>query len=111
MLIYKRKEKMTYFLGKEKHLTTQRKWISISIDEQETLINLDYFEKVLTVYTTNQATSKRIEKKIGEPTKEDFTEGKISSTTWKIPFQDREKAKKVLSLGSLITIHQSKANE
>ena len=92
-------------------MTNQRKWISIPIDEQETIINLDYFEKVLTVYTTNQATSKRLQKKIGEPTSQDYIQDKISSTTWKIPFQEREKAKKVLSLGSLITVHQSRSNE
>lgn len=93
-----------------KHLT-ERKWKSIPIDEQETIIHLDYIDKILQVYTTNQATSKRLEKKLGEPMKEDYIQEMIASTTWRIPFQEREKLKKVLSLGSLITKHQSKTNE
>jgi len=83
------------------------KWESISLDEKESIINFDYFEGIVNVYTTNQSTGNRIKKKIGEPFKTGLNEGKIFSMEWKIPFNDREKIRKGLSIVNFITTHQS----
>lgn len=90
------------------HLTTQKRWISIPIDEQETIINFDYFEHKMKIHTTNQPTAKRLQKKIGESTETFYTEGKISGKTWTITFDERENIKKAISLGTLLTMNQSK---
>ena len=92
-------------------MTKEKKWISIPTDEKETIINLDYAEKCLKVYTCNQATSKRLTKKIGEPNEIDYQMNSVCGTTWKIEFKDRETIRKALSLGSLITTHQSNTNQ
>lgn len=92
-------------------MTNEDKWISIPIDEQETIINLDYQDKCLHLYTCNQATSKRLQKKIGKPNEIDHQNNLVCGTTWEIKFQDRESIRKALSLGSLITTHQSKTNQ
>ena len=44
------------------------KWTSIPTDEKETILNFDYFDNKVNLYTTNQPTGNRL-KKIGEPTK------------------------------------------
>lgn len=83
------------------------KWESISIDEKESIINFDYLEGIVNVYTTNQSTGNRIKKKIGEPIKKGINQGQIFSMEWKIPFNDREKIRKGLSIVNFITTHQS----
>ena len=65
------------------------------------------FATSVNVYTTNQSTGNRIKKKIGEPFKTGLNEGKIFSMEWKIPFNDREKIRKGLSIVNFITTHQS----
>ena len=44
-------------------------WEIIPRDEQETVINIDYCEKEITVYTSRKSVADRLIKKIGEPTK------------------------------------------
>lgn len=90
---------------------TTNKWESISLDEKESIINFDYFEGIVNVYTSNQSTGNRIKKKIGEPFKIGMNEGKIFSMEWKIPFNDREKIRKGLSIVNFITTHQSLKKE
>ena len=90
------------------HLTTRNTWISIPIDEQETIINLDYFEHKMKIYTSNQPTAKRLQKRIGESTETFYTNEKISGKSWTITFDERETIKKAISLGSLLTMNQSK---
>lgn len=91
------------------HLTTKNNWYSIPIDEQETIINFDYFDHKIILYTTNKATSNRLQKKIGEPDEITKTNGLISGTTWNLKFEQRETIKKAISLGSLLTMNQSKS--
>lgn len=57
-------------------------WEIVPRDEQETIINVDYFEKTITIYTNRKATGKRLYKKIGEPTRTDFHDGYISGVTY-----------------------------
>lgn len=90
---------------------TKTKWESISIEEKESIINFDYFEGVVNVYTTNQSTGNRIKKKIGEPDRTQTNQGQIYSMEWKIPFNDREKIRKGLSIVNFITTHQSLKKE
>ena len=43
-------------------------WEIVPRDEQETLINIDYYEKTINVYTSRKQVGERLKKKIGEPT-------------------------------------------
>lgn len=76
-------------------------WEIIPRDEQETVINIDYFEKTLTFYTTRKSVAERIKKKVGEPTSVDKTNGKISGVTYVRNLHD-EDIKKFLSISSII---------
>ena len=87
------------------------KWTSIPTDEKETILNFDHFDNKLNLYTTNQATGNRIKKKIGEPSKITYIEGKVSSVEWTIPFQDREKLRKIFSINLFVSSYLSKSGE
>lgn len=79
------------------------KWEIVPRDEQETLINVDYCEKKITIYTSRKATGERLFKKIGEPTKTDFHNGLISGVTYVRNLFDKDVAKffsKGLIIGS-----------
>lgn len=68
-------------------------WEIVPRDEQETLINVDYFEKTITIYTTRKATADRLIKKIGEPSSIDKINGLISGITYKRSLFDKDVAK------------------
>jgi len=79
------------------------KWEIVPRDEQETLINVDYCEKKITIYTSRKATGERLFKKIGEPTKTDYHNGLISGVTYVRNLFDKDVAKffsKGLIIGS-----------
>ena len=57
-------------------------WEQVPRDEQETIINVDYYEKKMTFYTTRKAVAQRLKKKVGEPTSIDKTNGRISGVTY-----------------------------
>ena len=45
------------------------KWEDVPREEQETVMNIDYFEKTINVYTTRKQVAERLMRKLGEPTK------------------------------------------
>lgn len=78
-------------------------WEIVPRDEQETLINVDYCDKQITIYTNRKATGNRLMKKIGKPTKIDFHNGSISGITYKRNLFDKDVAKffsKTLIIGT-----------
>lgn len=87
------------------------KWTSIPTDEKETILNFDHYNNKLNLYTTNQATGNRIQKKIGEPSKIGYIEGKIASEEWEIPFQERDKLRKIFSINLFVSSYLSKNGE
>jgi len=73
------------------------------LDEQETLINVDYYEKKITVYTTRKSVAIRLQKKLGDPTKAYEHEGKISAVEYTRNLFDKDVTKffsKMLIIGS-----------
>ena len=78
-------------------------WILSGLDEQETVINVDYYEKKITVYTNRKSVGIRLQKKLGEPTKVYKYEGKISAVEYTRNLFDKDVAKffsKMLIIGS-----------
>ena len=53
-------------------------WYDVLREEQETMINIDYQERILKFYTNRKSVANKLEKKVGKPTKIDTTNGKIS---------------------------------
>lgn len=85
----------------------QDKWNYIPIEEKETIINFNYSEECLIIYTTNQSTGKKLTKKIGQPSRIDYKEGMIQSEEWKIPFKERDNMKKCLSINNFVSFYLS----
>ena len=80
------------------------KWHIIPVDEQETLINIDYCEKFVKVWTSRGVVGKKIIKKIGKPDSLNTINGVTSDAEWVIPFNERKRIIKVLSIGVLLMI-------
>lgn len=58
------------------------KWKILPRDEQETIMNIDYFDKTISVYTSRKSVGERLYKKFGEPTYSDMQNGLIISVTY-----------------------------
>lgn len=65
--------------------------------EQETTINLDYYDKVISFYTCQKTVMTKIFNLLGIPNRIYYIKGLISGMKWKIPFSDKEKIRKILS--------------
>jgi hypothetical protein len=86
------------------------KWEIIPRDEQETLIDVDYYEKTISVYTTRKQTAERLLKKIGEPTKTDYHNNLISGVTYVRNLFDKDVAK-FFSKGLIIGTFRDNSTE
>lgn len=71
-------------------------------EEQETLINIDYYEKALNIYSSRKSVIQRLYAKLGEPTKIDYINNLITGASWKIKFADKKKITIALSRPILI---------
>ena len=77
-------------------------WEIVPRDEQETLINIDYCEKTINIYTSRKQVGERLKKKIGEPTDKYISNGKIYAVNYKRNLFDKDVAKflsKMLLIG------------
>ena len=90
---------------KEKNQSTKttQKLRSTPTEEREVLINFDYEDEVIYLYSTNQSTSKKLLKKVGKPYKIDYVGQEIASMEWRIPFKNREEIRKGLSILNFVT--------
>ena len=78
------------------------KFYNTDYEEQESIINIDYSKKEICLYTNRKAVYERIIKKIGKPTKEYYTQNKISGASWIIPFENKKVITSILSRPILI---------
>jgi len=76
-------------------------WEVIPRDEQETLIDVDYYKKIVSVYTCRKSTADRLLKKLGKPAKIDMHDGFVSGVTYIKSFFDKDLAR-VFSKGLII---------
>ena len=61
-------------------------------EEMETTINVLYSENKLSLYTNKVDLQKKLNKLIGEPTKEYKIKRSIVGSTWDIPLKEKEKS-------------------
>lgn len=72
------------------------------LTEQETIINIDYFESTVKAYTSRKSIYDRLCRKIGEPQETYYTKNKIMGAKWNIPFSDKKRISAILSRPTLI---------
>lgn len=80
-----------------------KNWEIVPLDEQECLINVDYCDRKITVYTSRKSVGVRLMKKLGQPTKIYEHDGKISAVEYTRNLFDKDVAKffsKMLIIGS-----------
>ncbi|MBQ8298518.1 MAG: hypothetical protein IJX99_01365 [Clostridia bacterium] len=79
-----------------------KEFVKVIPEEQETIINVDYYEKAFHVYTQKKSVFYKLYDLLGEPDILDTIGGVPCSGRWKIPFADRELLRKLLTLNTLI---------
>lgn len=84
-------------------------WEYVPREEQETVINIDYFEKQITVYTSRKSVADRLIKKIGKPTKIYTNCGKVYAIDYKKSLFDKDIAK-FFSKGLLVGTFRESEN-
>lgn len=68
----------------------------INKSETETTINVLYDEKIISIYTNKVDLQRKLNKMIGEPSKEYKIKRSIVGSTWKISLDDKAKIQKVI---------------
>ena len=71
-------------------------------EENETIINIDYFARVLTIYSSRKAVIQRLYNKLGEPNKTDYIKNTVTGASWIIKFEDKKRIGFALSRPTLI---------
>ena len=72
------------------------------LTEQETIINIDYFESNVKAYTSRKSIYERLCRKIGKPQEIYYTKNKITGAKWCVPFSDKKTISSLLSRPTLI---------
>lgn len=78
------------------------KFYNTIIEEQETIVNLDYYSKELHIYSSRKAIIQRLYKKLGEPTRTHYIDKALTGASWKIPFSDKKRMTIALSKPLLV---------
>ena len=68
----------------------------INKSETETTINVLYDEKIISIYTNKVDLQRKLNKMIGEPSKEYKIKRSIVGSTWEISLDDKVKIQKVI---------------
>lgn len=64
--------------------------------ETETNINVLYKEQIISIYTNKVDLQKKLNKILGEPTKEYKIKRSITGSVWEIPFKDKTKIRNLM---------------
>lgn len=64
--------------------------------ETETNINVLYKEQIISIYTNKVNLQKKLNKILGEPTREYKMKRSISGSVWEIPFIDKVKIRNLM---------------
>lgn len=78
------------------------KFYNTSVEEQETIISIDYYAKALHIYSSRKSVIQRLYNKLGEPSKTDYINKSVTGASWQIPFEDKKKITIALSKPLLI---------
>ncbi len=78
------------------------KYYNTCLEEQESIINIDYQAKTLTIYSSRKSVIERLINKLGNPTSTYTIDNLITGASWKIPFKEKNKIRNALSKTILI---------
>lgn len=78
------------------------KFYQTMLEEQETHVWIDYFDRKINIYTSRQPVFNRLKKKLGEPTKIDTRKGEVTSGKWEIDIEDKKTISSVLNRTILV---------
>ena len=73
------------------------RYYNASPEEQEAIISIDYYEKVLHIYSSRKSVIQRLYAKLGEPNKIDYINKALTGAIWNISFEDKKKLNIALS--------------
>lgn len=76
-------------------------WGIVPLEEQETLINVDYYDKTISIYTTRKSVGKRLEKKLGKADEIVTLNKKVTAVTYKRNLSDKD-IRPILSMSTII---------
>ena len=71
-------------------------YIAANQFETETTINVLYKEQIISIYTNKVNLQKKLNKILGEPTREYKIKRSISGSVWEIPFTDKVKIRNLM---------------
>lgn len=63
-------------------------WEAVPREEQETIINIDYCERTLNLYTNRKSVAQKLLKKVGEPTEVYKRNGNLCGVSYTINLSD-----------------------
>lgn len=75
-------------------------FVKKSNDEVETIISFDNDRRICNVYTTRNATGRKLLISLGKPYNIEYLADEIYSIEWNIPFDNRLGIRKVLSINN-----------
>ena len=78
------------------------KFYKTDIEEQETIINVDYSKKETVCYSCRKTQIERLIKKLGVPKKIYYINKKICGAKWIIPFTDNKRMNVIFSKSIII---------
>lgn len=80
----------------------EKTFFNTLLEEQETVINIDYSKSELSIYTNRKSIYLRILHKLGEPNEKFYIENKLCGARWIINFKDKKLITSILSRPLLI---------
>lgn len=100
---------------------TKYKIEDTSIEEKETFIHIDNYNKTVALYTTDKKILRRMTSKIGEPTKvfppvskqNSLNNNIISGAEWKYKYENnntRDKVRQIFSVSNLLPRKKDSSN-
>lgn len=78
------------------------KYYNVSPEEQEVIINIDYYARVLHIYSSKKSVIQRLTLRLGEATKTYYIKKTMTGAKWEIPIADKKRINISLSRPLLI---------
>lgn len=86
------------------------KWETFLAEEREAFIHFEDISQRIIVFVRDNVTGNKLKKKIGDPERIETHNNKICSMQWEIPYSERDKIRKALSINNYISTYKSSKN-
>lgn len=65
-------------------------WANVPFEEQETIININYDERIIDFYTSRKSIARRLERKVGKPDDITMVDNEICAISYHRPLANKE---------------------